>query len=396
MYVCSECIVDEHLRAVVVQNADEDAPCSFCEEERTPAAPLEALVEHIQNCFHFRYEDAAGSLPWDGEEGRYFGPTYDTQEALENIGLYDAITGGNCELFDAICSELGDETWTDRDPFALPEDRRLNLSWESFSGYIKHHRRFFFLGGDPKYAEFDGGDTLLGPEPLLRNLVQFAIRYSLVRLLPAGTALFRVRHQRRGEKLRSPLELGAPPPEKAEQTNRMSPPGIAMTYLAEDEATALAETGEPRPKGKRKTYAVAKFWLSREVAVLDLSGMPSVPGFFDLDAAPHRDARAFLSRFASEVSKPIARDNHVHIDYVPTQVVTEYFRDAKALRSRAVRGLRFQSSRNPPGLSLVLFGGREILDLEPDERAQLTDTEREQDGAANPLLKLDRCWTRKY
>jgi hypothetical protein len=168
-----------------------------------------------------------------------------------------------------------------------------------------------------------------------------------------------------------------------------------MTYVAQDENTALAETMEPGDIGRRRTFAVATFSLTRPIEVLDLSTSPPVPSVFDSNAAPRRDACLFLQHFATEISRPIVHDDRVHIDYIPTQVVTEYFREAPALRKRGVRGLRFRSSRNPQGLSVVLFGGRELLDVSQAERKQLLKVERDQDGADDPFLKLVRRHTTK-
>ena len=51
---------------------------------------------------------------------------------------------------------------------------------------------------------------------------------------------------------------------------------------------------------------------------------------------------------------PIARDDRIHIDYVPTQVVTEYVRSARFPDGR-LDGIRYRSSRREGGISVVLF-----------------------------------------
>ena len=60
--------------------------------------------------------------------------------------------------------------------------------------------------------------------------------------LPKGSLLYRARHQSPGQSFTTAGQLGPPPLENAIQTNRMSPPGIVMTYCADDPDTALAET----------------------------------------------------------------------------------------------------------------------------------------------------------
>ena len=41
---------------------------------------------------------------------------------------------------------------------------------------------------------------------------------------------------------------------------------------------------------------------------------------------PRRPRILFLWKLSREISRPIARDDRVHIEYLPTQVVTEYLR----------------------------------------------------------------------
>ena len=127
-----------------------------------------------------------------------------------------------------------------------------------------------------------------------------------------------------------------------------------MTYVSEDEETALLETVD-----ENGCYSIGRFELARSATVLDLTRIPEVPSFFDLAGAPQRDAIIFLREFANDVSKPIDRDAKVgrfHVEYVPTQVVTEYLRVSPSLRKLNVEGLRFTSSRTQSGVSLVLLG----------------------------------------
>ena len=56
-----------------------------------------------------------------------------------------------------------------------------------------------------------------------------------------------------------------------------------------------------------------------------------------------------------EFSEPIERDNQVHIEYVPTQVVTEYLRGMKTREDLSIDGIRYGSARHGGGRSLVLF-----------------------------------------
>jgi len=48
----------------------------------------------------------------------------------------------------------------------------------------------------------------------------------------------------------------------------------------------------------------------------------------------------------------------VHIEYVPTQVVTEFLRTTKLPEGVKLDGIRYRSSRKDGGISLVLFADR--------------------------------------
>ena len=48
----------------------------------------------------------------------------------------------------------------------------------------------------------------------------------------------------------------------------------------------------------------------------------------------------------------------MHIEYVPTQVVTEFLRTTKLPEGVKLDGIRYRSSRKDGGISLVLFADR--------------------------------------
>ena len=374
-YVCAECFADAALRSAVREMASFEE-CSFCDATGSEpiAAPLEDVVRHIHDCILKHYDDAAECLPYDGREGGYQGTTFDTWDLVEEVELEAALVDEADGLLETIRKALGDRTWCERDPGALREHQVLTYSWEYFAEFIKHERRFFFVSERPAYAERDGADQFLGPADMLAEIASRCRQLNLVARLPAGTRLFRAREQDPGSSFTAPLQLGAPPPSGAKQ-NRMSPAGVVMTYLAEDQSTALAETVPTDGTGTGKTFALGEFETTMDLVLVDLSEQPSVPSLFDVDRSSERDALIFLRKFVADLAKSIARDDRVHVEYVPTQVVTEFLRTAPQLRDLDVRGLRYKSAQGD-GVCIVLFGGRELLHLTPDEREQLVPLEQ--------------------
>ena len=61
-----------------------------------------------------------------------------------------------------------------------------------------------------------------------------------------------------------------------------------------------------------------------------------------------------------ELTRPIVKDGREHIEYVPTQIVTEYFRHVfRTSIGEQVKGILYRSSRNGEGTCCVLFFGNE-------------------------------------
>lgn len=361
-YVCGRCFGDSGMVAYC-NNYAERRKCDFCDRRgRVPiAAPLRDALRHVRECVFRHYDDPANAgLAWESAEGGYQGQTYDTDDVLDALGL-DFSEDASGTLHDLVVNKLGNDLWCEIDPYGLSPIDELSYSWDHFCEIIKHRRRYFFLADDP-----GSGSGLRGPARVLDDIFQFAVGAGAVVLLPSGSRLYRARRQQRGQSLRSARDLGPPPVDLATQPNRMSPAGIVMTYAADDEVTALAETAyEPG------TYAVGEFVTGRDVLLLDLTRLPPVPSVFEetrdtLEYDP-RPRLWFLSHVSREISRPISRDDYLNIEYVPTQVVTEYVRSSAQFEGHQVEGIRYRSSRSRRGTAVVLFADDHNVVLDPTD-----------------------------
>jgi hypothetical protein len=188
----------------------------------------------------------------------------------------------------------------------------------------------------------------------------------LVRELPAGTKLFRGRVGPSTKPYCSSRSMG-PPPQRKAVASRMSPAGIPMFYGALDEYTAIAETVFGRLK-KGEILNLGAFETLENMHVLDLTNLPVVPSLF----CPSRYLRptvGFLHSFLSDLSKPIKKDDRMHTEYVPTQIVTEYFRYSfHRDEGPPIRGILYPSSRAKDGTACVLFFTREECGAFPTGR----------------------------
>lgn len=64
----------------------------------------------------------------------------------------------------------------------------------------------------------------------------------------------------------------------------------------------------------------------------------------------------FLYDFAKDIMTPVARDSRVHIDYLPSQVVTEFIRDYPFSDGK-VDGIAYGSTVHVRGWNVALFLG---------------------------------------
>lgn len=356
-YVCAECFEDEGLKGFV-EGETRAKSCTFCGSESSEpiAAPLVEILLYIKECLDREYDVAENKLPHESAEGGYIGDVWTTQEVLEDHLGMGLPNDGNGILMEALCDGLGDRAWCRRHPLSLTDDERLRFSWDEFCDLIKHRRRYFFL------REMRADDELYSPLALLKELATWCERFEIVKTLPAGplNPLYRARFQEPGELLSTAADLGPPREDGAIKSNRMSPPGIVMFYVSDNAETALREIAKCPG-----TFAIGEFRMRREAMILDLANVPRVPSIFEsipdtLEYDP-RPPAIFLNYFATELSKPIERDDRVHVEYIPTQVITEYFRTEFLHDGRRIDGIRYRSARHLDHCSLVLFATQDEM-----------------------------------
>lgn len=250
-------------------------------------------------------------------------------------------------LIKDVAKSLTNTGWVDApdgDWMGAHHHERLHWSWTSFANAVKHHSRFHFQFNRRLHRY---GDDLIGVHEMLPFLGRLIRRHRMVRPLPAKIPLFRVRP---GTHPHTVEDLGAPPKEQA-SAGRMNPAGVPYLYLAFDEKTALAETRASQ--GQKVT--VSQWSPNRDLHVIDLSHGPNIPSIFSEKRQEHEVAQ-FLYAFRDEISKPVAHDGSEHIEYVPTQAVSEYFSQVfKHGSGKHVDGLIYPSAVASEGKNLVVF-----------------------------------------
>ncbi|PSJ16079.1 HEPN-associated N-terminal domain-containing protein [Nitrosomonas supralitoralis] len=348
--VCLDCFEDDALKDFISSNGSEQ-PCSFCEETESSSCPLFDVVGVILEGISMEWGHPADEgLPYETREGGWQGTVYDTWEMLESAGLETSTH----KLFQTIAESVFYDEWCKRDPYSLEKHQTLLIGWNSFSQFVISEARYVFLQVTPSTYDEHQHDEI-HPVAILDHLGSMANDLKLITMLKAGSEVLRIRIVDPDVTLTNASELGAPPSECATFPNRMSPAGIPMFYGAFDAETAIAETYDLGYQKPKKGF-IGKFRAQRDLLLLDLSQQIELPSIFDLSRVRTRHLVRFIKQFGADFSKPVARNDRSHIDYVPTQVVTEYFRHIfRAEDDRQLDGIIYPSSKHVGSRAIVLF-----------------------------------------
>ena len=351
--VCWRCVTNGYLRDFVKDNA-EGHVCDFCDRtsRRKPSTmPFDDLMEIIADAIQHRYSDVINEgIIYDHEDAHYAGQTFTTDELLFRMVPWPTEKD---KVFDHIVESFADRRWCQRNYGSLTREQKYRLSWQAFCQTVTHEKRFLFEREEP--SEFDDGIPV---REMLAELGAIVERHGFIRALPEGSLFFRVRINGQKDRPIEAHELGPPPSDNA-LSNRMSPAGISLFYGALDARTARAETFVRNSE----RYGTMSTWTAaRELVVVDFTHQPELPSFYDVERANERDELLFLTSFVNDLIKPVAPDRREHIDYVPTQIVTEYFRHLfRTADGKGIDGMLYRSSLAKDGTCVSLFFGYEGL-----------------------------------
>lgn len=119
----------------------------------------------------------------------------------------------------------------------------------------------------------------------------------------------------------------------------MSPAGIPKFYGAMDIETAIREVAND---SDNNNVTWSQFELTADLLVVDFTRLPEEPSMFDPELGSQQRQIRFLRLFADQLSERIQPERE-QIDYVPTQIVTEYLLHVPNAGGR-IRGLIYRSS----------------------------------------------------
>jgi len=371
--ICSDCVSDTFLAEWINDNATATA-CRFCgrEDDESIAASFDDFVGIVLGGIGFDWNDPDNEgIMYISAEGGYQAAVSDIYEVLEDYKISE-----NADVIGALIDSIDDNGWVQRDYYIGDNSQRLTWGWESFKQVTKHQTRYLFLS----WSDDDGSDL---PASQMLGAIASVIGadlqdFDFVKTVGQDADLIRIRIGPAAYV--AAAEIGSPPEKYALQSNRMSPAGVPMFYGAFDVDTAKAETLDPVAHAGQ-TLSIGTFRALRDLQLLDIADLPDIPCVFDVDRHYLIHPLRFLDAFARDIAKPIAHDGREHIEYVPTQIVTEYFRRVfqRADKTR-LDGLIYRSSRHPGGKAFVLFCENDEC-VDPGAEKRLWD---------DPLLCLNK------
>jgi hypothetical protein len=336
--------INDYAIANYIKRSTNKGKCTYCEEERSIVS-LEKLMLFILEGINKFYEDAANCMPYDYENGGYLGPTFDKYDIVGDfLNIEDFV------LEQDINDAFSDTIWSKNNMYDISEKDLLESQWELFKNVVKYKSRYMFSQTSLFKTDQDSQKAY----DIFKKIKRGIIPLGIISKIEITTQLFRVRQHTNSEKIIKFDQIASTPNNHAVYANRMSPAGISMFYCAFEFITAYKETVDQNSKKKSKITS-AVFQNKRELKVIDLTNLKDI-SIFDNKKRPHYFLNLFLKAFVEDLSKNILHDGKEHIEYVPTQIVTEFFRyPFSESKKTPIDGIIYPSSKNIGKKACVLF-----------------------------------------
>jgi hypothetical protein len=354
--VCAKHIDEQAIRNFIRRNASRGY-CDYC-QRATSVVLLEDLMKFIMEAVVRLYTDPANFMSYQSSEGGYLGNVYDSNEILQEHFELDIPDN---KLFDDVFESIDlNKPWANEMEYHDSPSDIMLYSWKYFKKVVKHRSRYFF----GLVKDFNSDDYRIDSDDMLDEIGDSIKKFGLSKILPQGTPLYRCRqHEKDDISVNIDEGMTSPPEKYAINPNRMSPSGISMFYGAFELETSLSETLDLK-NTDLDYFTTVTFISKRELNIIDLSALPKLPSPFNQKKQKDRFRIAFMKDFVRDLVAPIKRDGRVHIEYVPTQIITEYFRfpfSDKLKKEKRIDGIIYPSSKNGKKACVLFFDNAESL-----------------------------------
>jgi hypothetical protein len=364
--ICHSCIGDDALRALVQDELQPRAECSYC-----GARKKHLTMSQLADCT----ADTLREYCCRGEEIRVFRGDNDSPDYEQEGESLDYLLEEELQVPSEAAEDLasilyamdeddsrdgGDEFFSSEQSYhrAYLHPWEYHEAWEEFTYRIKHSRRFFDLGAQQLIARILGapGDQKARTLPILK----LGPKEELI-------GIYRARRARNEDEARrflknAPTQLGPPPPRLA-SAGRMNPAGISVFYGALSAETAVAEL---RPS-VADIVVYAEFRPRRVLRLLDLPRIHIAfsGSLFESGYEDRASRRRFLEGFHSLISQPIRRGDET-LEYLPTQAIAEYVANVLGLDGVLYASAQVGATPEPAEPKNFVL----VQDLTPEELAR--------------------------
>ena len=364
-YCCIKCFSEQEIQNFI-ESFEEVSECDYCGNTEVNVAPVDEVGKFILEAFLRKYEDAAHQVAYCSEDGGYQLPTNSITEILLDEGIFGDDLDDPFSLIEDM--DVDDGTpYVSKNPYGPLDEDEYITSWDEFCEIVKTKYRFTSLTN----VENDFNH----PKSFFETLANMLSEMFLFKLYP-GERIYRARIGRNNDNYNH-RDLTSPPVEKS-RNSRMSPAGISVFYGGMNEDVCINEV---RPSVGEIVY-VAEFEVLKNLNILDLSikfDEPNKSMFNEEYGYEFEEIlKPFINYFVTEIAKPI-RVSDSQIDYLPTQVFTEFLRRFKFQEhyfgsqndsAFNIDGIKYRSSLTEDGVNIVLFRG---ADISTDDSDKFTD-----------------------
>lgn len=340
--VCANHIEDDFIKKQIRNHGSYDK-CDYCSKRRK-VVELSFVLELIIIGIDYLFEDPANSrfLNKDSEYG-FDGNNFHFFDIWINDDLDLRID--DPKLSDDILKYLGnDSLYCRQDEFGSENDFFHGL-WSHFKEVVKHRARFVFYYKDV-FMNYNYSDPL----SLLKSVQYSILKFDLITELNQNTILYRCRQHEKPTEIKDNIDMASAPIQYCKQNGRMNPAGIAMFYCSRTRDLTVKEVVNKSDKLK-PYYSTVIFRNKEPLRLVDLTKLPGIGSIFDKEKNVDIDIILFLEGFLEDISKPVKNDDTT-LEYVPTQIITEYIRFNPKLN---VDGIIYPSSKIKEAKNIVLF-----------------------------------------
>lgn len=354
-YCCIKCFSEQEIQNFI-ESFEEVGECDYCGNIEVKVAPVDEVGNFVLEGFLRKYEDAAHQVAYCSEDGGYQLPTNSISEILFGEGIFGDDIDDPSSLIEDL--DIDDGTpYVSKNPYGPLDEEEYIASWDEFCEIVKTKYRFTSLTNIE--------DEFNHPKSFFEMLANMLSEMFLFKLYP-GERIYRARIGKNNDNYNH-RDLTSPPPEKS-RNSRMSPTGISVFYGGMNEDVCINEV---RPSVGEIVY-VAEFEVLKNLNILDLSIKFDEPdkSMFNEEYSYEFEEilKPFLNYFVTEIAKPI-RVSDSEIDYLPTQVFTEFLRrfrfqehyfESPSDSTFTIDGIKYKSSLMENGVNIVLFKGPDI------------------------------------